>query len=196
MSNNKGYSLVEVIIVISIIAMLVVSMGKALILISQTPASARAQIEARSFAQNPLEIITQIQHSEFACTCASDVCAGNTCTRPSDGQSCTTAAAYTSCWTAYPANLVGQNDFYLENIGGNWQLIGLGGTPEKLVSTDPLIYRRINIVNVERDAAGNIVSPGTADPNTKLITVSLSFPGRRGTSTTELKTMLTAWESL
>ena len=195
MINNKGYSLIEVIIVISIIAMLVVSMGKALILISQTPASARAQIEARSYAQSPLEKINIIKNSQFACTCGGDVCVGNTCTRSSDGQSCTMAAAYTSCWTAYPADLVGVSNFYIDKIGADWELFNMGAS-EKLVSSDPLVYRRINIVNAERDAAGNIVSSGAIDPNTKLITVSVSFPSRRATSTLELKTMLTAWENL
>jgi Tfp pilus assembly protein PilV len=53
-------------------------------------------------------------------------------------------------------------------------------------------YRIVTLSAVERDAASDIVaSGGTLDPNTKLLTVSVSWPQRGATTTKTVATYLT-----
>lgn len=56
---------------------------------------------------------------------------------------------------------------------------------------DGLFLREIRIADVARDSNGNIAASGTYDPNTKLITVTLSYVQGRSTTTKSISTYIT-----
>jgi len=64
-------------------------------------------------------------------------------------------------------------------------------TTTAATSTDGFI-RKINLSNANRDGTGHIVSSGgTADANTRLLTVSVSWLSKTGTTTKSLSTYMT-----
>ena len=76
-------------------------------------------------------------------------------------------------------------DYYLNFTGGQW------ATSTATSTIDTIFYRKFNTANVNRDANDNIFASGTDDPQTKLITVSVEWRGRTGTTTDTLQLYLT-----
>ena len=148
------------------------------------------------YTQESLEIITDLKNDVFACTCSSDSCAGDVCTRAADGQSCDLFSAYTSCWTEYPAGLVGETDYFFEPAGPGWLLKALTGPTETIAGESDMIQRKLTIENLKRDADGNIAETGTPDYNTKKIAVTVWYREKNTTHKINLQTILTAWENL
>jgi len=52
-------------------------------------------------------------------------------------------------------------------------------------------YRYFILENVNRDGNDDIASSGTLDPNTKKLTINVSWPGATGTTTREIQTYIT-----
>ena len=193
--STKGYAILEVIVVLGIISFFIVVIGKTLFLVNTLNATSQKQTKALYYAQESLEIINDLKNDFFACTCGSDNCIGDTCARAIDGQSCSLFSAYTSCWTEYPEGFVGQTDYFFEAVGASWQLKALTG-PVETIAGDPDFQRKIIIKNIKRDANGDIADSGTADPNTKQVTVIVWYEARGVVHNIKLKTILTAWENL
>jgi len=63
-------------------------------------------------------------------------------------------------------------------------------TTTTATSTDGFT-RKITVSNVNRDSSGHISSGGTIDTSTKLITVSVSWLSKNGTTTKSLSTYMT-----
>lgn len=183
----RGSAVIEVLISLSLAAFLIAVLGN---LISSTRRLETAQDfrqRALTHARESLEMITSLQHEFFACT--NPTPGPGNCAR-ADGQVCTLAPAYNSCWTEYAYNLNSNSPLHLAEVGGNWQLVA----GNEVISTDPDFTRSITILNMQRDASGQLVdSGGTTDFNTKKVTVSLSWQERGDAKSTEMSTMLTAW---
>ncbi|MFC1687410.1 type II secretion system protein J [Patescibacteria group bacterium] len=195
--NNKGVSVVEVLIALSMGGILVVSIGGVLASVHNNDVTSELREKALGYARQSLEIVTEIKNQEFACECTSsggqDICTGNTCTKSNDAQVCTLPSAYTSCWTQYRHGLVSNSPLHIVSGGFGWQL----AAGSEIISTDPIFSRDITIVNLQRDVDGNIVeSGGTVDPNTKKTTVTVSWTERGNAKEVSLSTILTAWENL
>ena len=76
--------------------------------------------------------------------------------------------------------------FYLTWSAGTWQSSNNG------TFIDNLFERKIVLDDVSRDSGQNIVTSGGAnDPNTKKVTVTVSWLGRGATTTRSLSTYLT-----
>jgi type II secretory pathway pseudopilin PulG len=197
MSNNKGYSIVEITVVIGIAAVLIVAVSKNLTAIKDLNASSELKTQAAGYAQESLEIITDIKNELFACICWSNgSCVGGTCALFFYPQSCGLFPAYDSCWTEYPVGQTGQNDFSLVPDGtGSWKLNSLGGGRET-IATDPRFERQIIITNMSRNAFGELDPSGTPDYNTKKVEVKVWYQERGEEKEFSYKTILTAWENL
>lgn len=90
-------------------------------------------------------------------------------------------------WTSNIAPLFLDTDYWLNFNGSAWILTS-SATP----FIDNRFDRRIKVFQVLRDANDDIVvSGGTADPNTKKITVSLSWFDRGATTTETVSTYIT-----
>lgn len=189
--------MVEVLIALSMGGILVASIGGVLASVHNNDVTSELREKALGYARQSLEIVTEIKNQEFACECTSsggqDICTGHTCTKSSDGQSCTLPSAYTSCWNQYGHGLVSNSPLHIVSGGSGWQLAAGNET----ISADPIFSRDITIVNLQRDANGNIVeSGGTVDSNTKQVTVTISWTERGNPKDVSLSTILTAWENL
>lgn len=185
----------EVILVIGMISLIVLSVGKILDTLTRLNKISESQSKALGFAQESLEIMNAIGPENFVCSCnLGDNCFSDTCVRTSDNQSCGLFAGYTSCWTAYPKDFVGQTNFYLEKVGGQWELRALAA-PSETIAADTNFTRKLTIENVLRNADGNIASAGTPDANTKKITVKVWYSERGAVHQVALKTILTAWKN-
>lgn len=194
-NHPKGYIILEVILVIGMISLIVLSVGKILDTLIRLNKISESQSKALGFAQESLEIMNAIAPLSFVCSSnLGDSCSSGTCTSASDSQSCSLFAGYTSCWTNYPRNFVGQTNFYLEKVGSEWQLRALS-TPSETIAADTRFTRKLTIGNVLRDADGNISASGTPDPNTKKITVKVWYNERGVVHEIALKTILTAWKN-
>ena len=193
---KNGFSIIEAIVSLGIISLLIISFGKALHAVGTITTISELRTQAISYAQESTELINDIKNDWFACRCASDSCASDTCTRLSDYQTCNLFAVYTSCWTEYPAGLTGHNDFYLNEVSTDeWELAPLNGGVET-ISTNPTFTRQIIIENVLRDGNGDIASTGTVDYNSKRVTVTVWYEERGNQHEIHLTTLLTAWENL
>lgn len=76
--------------------------------------------------------------------------------------------------------------YFIQFDGTKW------ATTTSNVFVDNVFERKLIINNVSRDANDDIVSSGgTEDADTKKVTVSVSWPGRNGTTTKLISTYLT-----
>lgn len=189
MLMRPGSAVIEVLISLSLAAFLIAVLGN---LISSTRRLETAQDfrqRALTHTRESLEMVTSLQNELFACTNPSP--GPGTCTR-ADGQTCALAPAYNSCWTNYAYGLASNSPLHLAPQGGSWQLV----TGSESVSTDTAFTRSLTITNLERDASGQLVeSGGTPDPNTKKVTVQVSWQERGQSKNFELSTILTAWSN-
>lgn len=198
MANNKGFSIIEVMITLALLVVVVISIGKVLSAIHRLYNASELKTQALAYAQEPLEIINGLKNDFFACTCATDSCnAGSpaTCTRLS--QTCELLEDYTSCWLEDPAGLAGQTVFKLVPIGGSWQLGALSGGPEPM-TTNPFFSRTITIENVCKDANNDITdcSSGTPDFNRKKVMAEIFWTERGLSKSVKVTTIFTAWQNL
>lgn len=194
--NNHGFALIEIMLVLSMIIILFAGVGAAFSLFDRLATAGRSKLIANNYAQSALEVVVDEKDGFFACTCATDLCSANICTRSADGQSCTLSLGYQSCWTEYPKDAVGETEFYLDDSGGNWSLMPLGPSAFEEISGDSSYTRKIVIENVKRDVSGNIDPSGTWDFGTKNIIVSVWHEDRGIVSESSLRVMLTAWKDI
>jgi prepilin-type N-terminal cleavage/methylation domain-containing protein len=193
MAKNKGFSIIEIIITLAIITVIIAGIGKALALISRVYNSSAIKTQALTYLQGPIELIDGLKDDLFGCSCVLNGCV---CTRASDGQTCTAAALYKSCWTQYPKDLNGQTRFYLEKIGGNWQLKPLVAGAKEAISGKYTFSREIKIENMKRNASGVLDPTGTIDYNTKKVTVTVEWDERGKINQSNLSIILTGWKNL
>jgi type II secretory pathway pseudopilin PulG len=195
--RQSGFGIVEVVVVLGMIGIVVVGIGKVLGAVNQASHSSQLRARAFGYIEEALELVNDNKNNFFACACVTEGCSSDTCTRGSDGQSCTLVGAYTSCWTPYPAGLVNETLFYLDKPASDWQLQPLSSGTTETVAADPLFERSITITNVNRDSNGDIVETGgTPDPNTKKVTVTVNWNDRGGPRSFTEALLLTAWENL
>ncbi len=89
-------------------------------------------------------------------------------------------------WDANIASRPADSGFYLVFDSGVWQITDANNP------IDNIFERKITLADVYRDGAQNIVSTaGTLDPNTKKVTVSVSWSDRGVTIVRSLSTYLT-----
>ncbi|MBX4200412.1 prepilin-type N-terminal cleavage/methylation domain-containing protein [Candidatus Parcubacteria bacterium] len=88
-------------------------------------------------------------------------------------------------WASNIATLAVDTNYYLTFTNSKWQAT----TTFSLV--DSTFDRKFVLSSVNRDSSSNITSSGgTLDPNTRKLTVTLSWPTRSGTSTQAITTYI------
>lgn len=182
--------IIEVILALALVSVMVVVIGRVLISIQKIYRASELKNEAYLYAQQPLEVISSFKDDFFGCSCAdaANSCTTTTCTRGSDGQSCSLVEPYQSCWTAYPEGFSGVDYFYLTGGGGSWSLNGLSGGSLETVPENNIFKRRITIAN-DLNLSGDI------EDNIKKITVDVFWTDKSIDKNLNLSTILTAWES-
>ena len=199
--NTSGVGIIEVIVALSLVGILSVSIGSVLSATYRLYRASEYKTQAFAYAQEPLEIINGIKLDLFVCSCNSDFsslysCSGGICTRTADGQTCTPLEDYTSCWTTLPAGFNAATQYQLVESGGAWQLSGLIPGSRETIIGNPSFTRSITITNVNRNASGDIDPAGTADINTKQVTVTVYWTERSEEKNISLSQIFTAWENI
>jgi len=82
-------------------------------------------------------------------------------------------------WNSNIGNLTAGTSYYLNYNGTNWT------TSVNNVYVDGIFERKLILNNVYRDANDDIASSGTLDAGTKKATISVSWFGRSGATTTK-----------
>lgn len=194
-NQTNGFSIIEVIVAISLVSFLVVSAGRTLDYTQRAHTTVAMKLKARAFAQQSIEELLAIQQASFACSCSQNSCIGSTCSR--GPQSCQLQPSYTSCWLEYPAGLTGQNRFSIVGPAGTLTLQALSPGSRETITSDPRFSREMVITNATRNPASFELAPsGISDPSTKLITVSVYWQERGVTKSIQLSTILTGWKNL
>lgn len=194
--NNKGFGIVEIVVVIGILSLIVVSVSKVIDAVNRINSLSQLESQALILAQDSLELVTEIQNEAFSCRCAVDACGGSSCSL-SDGQVCERFPGYDSCWTEYPADFYGETNFYVQVTGGVATLRALGADPEEVVVGKNSFLRRVEITNLRRnEAGGELDASGTVDFNSKKIKVVVSYDYKGKSYEVSLETMLTGWKNL
>lgn len=190
----KGFGIIEVIITLALTSVIVIVIGRSLVSLQRVYDASTNRSRAFVHARQPIEIINGLKNAYFGCSCSVDNCSANTCTR-SDGQSCTLAPSYTSCWTEYPKNQIGVTRFEVKRIGSDWLLQPLAGGTSETITGLPPFQRSVNITNLNRNASGDIDPSGTPDFNTKQITVTVNWEDHGQPRQITQTLILTAWEN-
>jgi Tfp pilus assembly protein PilV len=88
---------------------------------------------------------------------------------------------------SYDRNILNSSSYYLNfsTSTNKWS------TTTSYVLTDNIFYRKITLSSVYRDLNDQIAQSGTIDPNTKLVTVDVSWDTKIGTSTKSLQAYIT-----
>lgn len=87
-------------------------------------------------------------------------------------------------WSTYINGLAANYEYYLYFDGGNW-------TATTTVESNAPFIRTVRFDNVYRDGSDNIAASGSLDPGTRLVTATVSWATKTGTSTRVLQTYLT-----
>jgi type II secretory pathway pseudopilin PulG len=90
-----------------------------------------------------------------------------------------------SSWQNNIASLTAGEDYYLEFTGATWQATSSN------VYIQNAFERKFVLEDVYRDGNDDIAETGTLDPDTRKLTVSVSFLGSKGTTTRSVITYLT-----
>ena len=90
-----------------------------------------------------------------------------------------------SGWSANIVPLSAGTNYYLTFNGATWKATTTN------VFIDNFYERKFVVNNVNRDGNDDIASSGTLDPNTKKITVSVSWLSQNGTTTRSISTYMT-----
>ncbi len=190
--NQRGFSILEVIIALAMTVIVVVAIGKSLSAILRLANASQLKTEAFIYAQESLELVTAFKNDYFNCSGSADELCPT-----SDGQNCTPASPYTSCWVLYPIGHVGQTNFSLTKNGSTYELVSLVGGALESVPANPFFSRKITIQTLRRNATTLDIDPvGTLDPGTKQITVTVFWNERGHTKSESMSSIVTAWQNL
>ena len=187
--NQRGFSILEVIIALAMTVIVVVVIGKSLSAILRLANASQLKTEAFIYAQESLELATAFKNDFFSCSGSTGVPCVTT-----DSQSCTPNSPYTSCWVAYPIGFEDETEFF---VNGSYELELLdNGNPEP-VPANPFFSRKITIQTLRRNATTFDIDPaGTLDPGTKQITVTVFWNERGHTKSESMSSIVTAWQNL
>lgn len=202
----QGMSVVEVIIALSLAAVLIASIGQVLGALRRLDEASGMREKALGYARQYAEVLEQISPTlagPFACDCGASPCPGSSCTAI-DGQVCTTLqAGYTSCWVAYPKGWSGLGlacsgnqcgPIYLAELGGQWSFASTEPPP-----ADPSFHHSI-VLNNQWRLNGAIVPSGTAgatvDWSTKKATITETWAEHGTAKSLELSTLVSGWKDL
>ena len=192
--TSSGFSIIEVLVVLGIMVMTVAVIGQSLVAISRVVDTSTTTNEATAYVQESMELVGALKNIFFGCKCGVVPC--STCS--TGGQSCSVIAPYTSCWFPDPVGQsTGQTRFRLQNSGGAWSLVALSSGTYETISANPFFSREIVITTLSRNASNDIVSTGgTADPNTKQVTVTVRWTSRGQVKQVSDSAIFTRWENL
>lgn len=195
-SHPKGTSVIEILLALSMSAIIFLSVGKVLAAVQTTNSLTRQKENALALAKESIEVITEIQHETFGCNCTTHDCASlpGSCVRAdtTGNQSCALPSIYTSCWTQFPKDLSTLTPLHIEKAAGTWVLL----QDEEQIVADTTYKRSITIENLQRDANGTLVEAGgTVDPNTKRITSNVKWSHNGNDKEVTLSILLTSWEN-
>jgi len=88
-------------------------------------------------------------------------------------------------WASSLGTLSAGTHYFLNFDGSNWSITTTN------VFVDDLFDRRFFLENVYRDGNDDIAASGTMDPDTKKITVTVSWHAQTGTTTQSMSTYIT-----
>ncbi len=88
-------------------------------------------------------------------------------------------------WTANIASLAVASDYYFSFNNSQWQ------ADASDVFIDGIFERKFRLENVYRDGQDRIADSGSLDPNTKKVSLSVSWRQRSATTTKTISTYLT-----
>lgn len=92
-------------------------------------------------------------------------------------------------WDSHIAPLTETTAYYLTFTNSTWTLTTTNPGP-----LDGLFTRIIKVAPVTRDSNGNIVTGGTTDPDTRRVTVTVTWAERGSDRSVELQTYLTNFQ--
>ncbi len=186
--NTSGVSVLEVLIAIGMTGVLIVAIGASQGAIHRLTTASKDRQTTLAYAKESLESLTANAQTLFGCECSTDTCSDtdtdgvlDQCQRTSgDGQTCTLFPGYTSCWTEFADGTVANAPLHLTTAGGTPVL----ASGSETLAADTTMSRSISIENI------------TADPNRKHISVEMAWTDRGVSKSTQIDTILTAWENL
>jgi len=151
--NQKGLSLVEVIIATSIIVIFLTALIGAYSLYLNLSLSNLQKVRATFLAVEGIEAVKILRDTE---------------------------------WSSQIGPIVSGTDHYIDFTGGTW----VATTSALMI--DNFFERVFVLSDVNRDASSDITeSGGTLDPNTKKVTVTVSWNDKGATSTKVISTFIT-----
>lgn len=186
-SHAKGISVIEVLIALSMAAIIFVSIGTVLASVHKITSASALREQAQNLAKEQIEIITGIQHDVFGCLCPNesngspDDCATTPgwCVQASDFQQCKLSSGYTSCWTPFPEGFENMNLLDIEKNGTSWSLVD----DDDQFIDDTTFKRNIALENIDGDS------------NRKKVTSTVTWNTNNKDYNVTYSTILTAWQN-
>lgn len=165
MKQRSGNAIVEVLVGISIAALIIVSVGNLVTSVNRTDKAAANKNQALAYARENLEVMAAIAKGEFQCTVGNPGC------------TCTAQTGYTTCWQACPITSGCAATYHIANSSG-WHLVNGSET----VGTAPVYTRSLTLTSI----GGNT--------NLKNVTVTMSWTESGRTRTVTETTLLSGWK--
>ncbi len=195
--NQYGVSVVEVLIALSLGALLIVSIGTLVTSIHRLNTAGAFREKALGYARESVELLQLVPPTQFTCVCGVDdlLCSSATCTKAANPP-CTLLDGYNSCWLQVPDGLTSAQaagQLMLSNASGSWRLVP--GEEDLASRGDPGFFRSIALEN-ENDPNNPAPPASPIYFNTKKATITVRWTERGAAKSASLITRLTGWRSL
>ncbi|GEM_PF-5000252 len=166
MTQRPGNMIVEVLVGISIAALVIVSIGNLVDSVNKTDRAAANKNQALAYARESLEVITAIARAQFQCTAGSPGC------------TCTALFGYTTCWQECPFTVPGCAPTYHLTNSGTWHVV----SGAESIGTNPTFSRFLEFTSV------------SGDTNLKYVTATVGWTEGTRSRTVTQATLLSGWK--
>lgn len=204
--NEKGVSVIEVLIALSFAGVLIAAIGNALTGVHKLDTASAMREQATSLAREPLEIALAGQTALFVCsTGTGGTVSGTHCTAP-DAQQCDFLEAYSSCWTPLargPISCASATPCHFDATGdlvADEEWLKNDGSVTT-IPDEKRYTRSLTIETLSRDNTTGVIVPtgtpsSTPDNNTKRFTVTVTWQENGVTKDVTLQSVLTGWKNI
>ncbi|MFH0828729.1 MAG: hypothetical protein V1907_00940 [Candidatus Kerfeldbacteria bacterium] len=179
--NQRGVSVIEVLIALGMGAIIIASVGNVLLSVKRISAESTHKEKAVAYAKQEIErlqaSVNSLVNNPFSC---SVVAPATSCSNGSPDP-CTPLQGYSSCWSKYPKNSSSNGPWYIDDV-----LTWHSGT-----ETFGDYSRSIQITNTDPDCT--VVSPIRC--NVKKVVSTVSWVERGQNKSITLTSILSAWKN-
>jgi len=179
--NQRGVSVIEVMIALSMAGIIIVSVGNTLLSVKRIGTESANKEKAVAYARQEIErlqaSVGAAADNPFSCTV---VAPATSCTNGSSPNPCLPMPGYSSCWSEFPKYGSSNGPWYIDDVQA-WH----SGTE----TVDAVFSRSMQLTNIDPDCSATRC-------NMKEVAATVSWTERGAAKSVTLTSVFTAWKNI